>query len=588
MTYIIDDSSKNQRSLISRRTAVKTVVSAAAISTVGVGQTAAENPTEIEDWYDFNQIREDPSGHYELTTNLTEETEGYNDVAASNANNGNGWVPIEADFTGVLDGNGYELGPIHMDRANRTRAAIFGGDDNVPEITDIGVEINFSLTDVEDVGGLCADTDSGSNRIQNTTLKGALDLEAVGRAGGIAGKARGQDLEVTDTLVDLDVTLEDVDAFGMVSPANNSWSSNDIIYRNVVSLGQITVASGSIEELSGLVAASASNSTQIVENCYSNVTFVQQGGSVEQAGGSAAKGRESRSSQNYEYTNVYAVSRNDAPELLDGGFIGEVEASESNIEQSNCYWDVTPSVGTTAYDAIGLTTSEMIGTSAEENMGFEFDTDWAQVIAGDTVGESNIVAEDDGYPVIRSVPIQPQLEAQDIEHSHSEEEEEEEEEVEEEEEEEEEVEEEEEEEEEEDEEEEETIEPPSAEFEYAPTNPDAGEQVAFDASGATAPSGEILAYEWEFGDGETASGETVSHVFDESGGYTVELSVVDENGESASTSEILTVEDDRSDSDDDETEITVPGFGVPSAIASLGGAGYLLKRRLSTTETDSE
>ena len=49
--------------------------------------------------------------------------------------------------------------------------------------------------------------------------------------------------------------------------------------------------------------------------------------------------------------------------------------------------------------------------------------------------------------------------------------------------------------------------------------------------------------------------------------------------------------DDSTDDGDvgsDETDDEAPGFGVPSAIASLGGAGYLLKRRLSDTDTDTE
>lgn len=37
---------------------------------------------------------------------------------------------------------------------------------------------------------------------------------------------------------------------------------------------------------------------------------------------------------------------------------------------------------------------------------------------------------------------------------------------------------------------------------------------------------------------------------------------------------------------DEDTVVTIPGFGVPSAIASLSGAGYLLKRRLNDTELE--
>lgn len=47
-------------------------------------------------------------------------------------------------------------------------------------------------------------------------------------------------------------------------------------------------------------------------------------------------------------------------------------------------------------------------------------------------------------------------------------------------------------------------------------------------------------------------------------------------------------QDAESEDDAESHEETVPGFGIGSALAGLGGAGYLLKRRLSDDETDSK
>jgi PKD repeat protein len=44
------------------------------------------------------------------------------------------------------------------------------------------------------------------------------------------------------------------------------------------------------------------------------------------------------------------------------------------------------------------------------------------------------------------------------------------------------------------------------------------------------PDGTLLTYEWGFGDGSTASGETTSHSFTDTGEYTVELTATDEYG----------------------------------------------------------
>ncbi|SNR17253.1 PKD domain-containing protein [Tenacibaculum jejuense] len=51
--------------------------------------------------------------------------------------------------------------------------------------------------------------------------------------------------------------------------------------------------------------------------------------------------------------------------------------------------------------------------------------------------------------------------------------------------------------------------------------------VQFDASGSYDPDGDVLTYTWDFGDGNTAVGEIVSHEFTQPDNYTVELTVSD-------------------------------------------------------------
>lgn len=61
-------------------------------------------------------------------------------------------------------------------------------------------------------------------------------------------------------------------------------------------------------------------------------------------------------------------------------------------------------------------------------------------------------------------------------------------------------------------------------IQHDPFNPTFGEEVAFDASEST-PTGDIDDYEWEFGDGTTATGETVTHTITATGEYAIELTV---------------------------------------------------------------
>lgn len=64
----------------------------------------------------------------------------------------------------------------------------------------------------------------------------------------------------------------------------------------------------------------------------------------------------------------------------------------------------------------------------------------------------------------------------------------------------------------------------SANFTFSPASPSVGQSVSFDASSST---GEIIDWSWSFGDGALGSGETVSHVFDRAGTFSVALSVAE-------------------------------------------------------------
>ncbi len=82
---------------------------------------------------------------------------------------------------------------------------------------------------------------------------------------------------------------------------------------------------------------------------------------------------------------------------------------------------------------------------------------------------------------------------------------------------------------------------PTASFTASPTSPAPDESVAFDASGSADADGSIQAYEWVFGDGTTAAGQSITHTYTSSGEYTVVLTVTDDAGATDSSSTTVNV-----------------------------------------------
>lgn len=87
-----------------------------------------------------------------------------------------------------------------------------------------------------------------------------------------------------------------------------------------------------------------------------------------------------------------------------------------------------------------------------------------------------------------------------------------------------------------------TAAPPTPAFNFSPTSPGIGESVFFNASASAAgPSRSISAYRWAFGDGASAGGVTTSHQYATAGAYIVTLTVTDDLGQNATTTQTVTV-----------------------------------------------
>jgi PKD repeat protein len=88
----------------------------------------------------------------------------------------------------------------------------------------------------------------------------------------------------------------------------------------------------------------------------------------------------------------------------------------------------------------------------------------------------------------------------------------------------------------------------------APATGQVGQPITFNGSASTASNNPIRSYIWDFGDGSSASGATVSHTYSQAGGYLVRLTVTDDEGVTDSATQSIQIS---------------PSAPVPSAVISI-------------------
>jgi hypothetical protein len=74
-----------------------------------------------------------------------------------------------------------------------------------------------------------------------------------------------------------------------------------------------------------------------------------------------------------------------------------------------------------------------------------------------------------------------------------------------------------------------------------PENASSNQTLLFDTSGIYDPDGEIVSYQWDFGDGTTAEGENPVHTYPFPGTYTVTLTVIDDAGMTVTFSKVVNI-----------------------------------------------
>jgi hypothetical protein len=123
---------------------------------------------EIRTWYDLNATRNNLAGNHTLMNNLDSSSPGYAELASPTANSGKGWQPIGDlidRFSGSLDGQGYEIKDLFINRPSELSVGLFGCANGT--IKNVGV-VNANVTGERPVGIIMGINDGTVNNSYST------------------------------------------------------------------------------------------------------------------------------------------------------------------------------------------------------------------------------------------------------------------------------------------------------------------------------------------------------------------------------------------------------------------------------------
>ncbi len=103
--------------------------------------------------------------------------------------------------------------------------------------------------------------------------------------------------------------------------------------------------------------------------------------------------------------------------------------------------------------------------------------------------------------------------------------------------------------------------PPVAVIEADKTSAFIGEEIVFSGANSYDPDGEIIFYQWCFGDGETAEGQTVSYNYSSAGNYDITLTIWDDFEFSDSKSISITIQEESPANQPPTSSYQVPTTG---------------------------
>jgi hypothetical protein len=464
------------------------------------GTGTEQTPYEVGTVDQLQCMSEDLDARYEQTTDI-------NAAETAAWAGGSGFEPVGTQsfgsrFTGTLDGNGYSITGLVIDRPAADTTGLVGYAGNDANITGVRLA-NASVTGADSVGGLVGTNGFGATvrassvtgRIEGTDDVGGLVGTNGGAVGGsdTGGRVEGRSFvgglvgaNNRDGAVRGSNTTARVDGGSFVGGlvgdnpggVRESYATGRVTGGSTVA-GLVGENGGSVRRsyatgrvngssfsVGGLVAINDADA--VVSESYATGRVVSRFGD---AAGLV-------SLNNGLIRDSYAVGR-----VTGGGSTGGLVGTSDGGEVRGSYWDRQTTEQNESAGGVGRSTDQMTGAAARQGLSaFDFGSTW-------------VVTRPDAYPTLSALRDELPTEF---------------------------------------------FVTPDAGFATTPTRPTAGTTTTFRTG--TVRADRIVSVRWAFGDGTTATGPQVSHTYATPGTYRVTQTLVTTEGSEFARSHNLTVE----------------------------------------------
>jgi The GLUG motif len=328
----------------------------------------------IADWYDLDAIIGNLQGSYVLVSDLDSTTPGYQELASPAANGGKGWQPIApyepwsattlTGFRGTLDGQGYEIRDLYINRPEELGAGLFVEIGQRGVIKDIRV-VNASVTGGGFVG--LFSVISGEGYVENT---GVMNSTVTG--GWFVGGLVGDNLNGTVNNCYFTGSVSGSQIVGGLVGQNAHGTVSNCYFVGTVagnySVGGLVGSSDQASVSGSYSAGSVSGNTVVgglvggnsqgnVSDCYS--TGSVRGGNI--TGGLVGENDRGTISNSFSTGSVIGGE-------FTGGLVG-AQFYWGSVTGS--FWDIETSGQSTSEGGTGKTTAEMGDIAKFSTMGWD-------------------------------------------------------------------------------------------------------------------------------------------------------------------------------------------------------------------------